>query len=92
MIICIYFSNTIFVSNHMYRENRETQVIVGSMNMGYDIISDTARNRTHNLFHLKCVPIPLGLSGDIWRNATEINSIQLHESFVMVLIEGISLH
>ena len=25
-----------------------TQVIVGSMNMGY--ISDTARNRTHNLF------------------------------------------
>ena len=34
----------------MYPENPEgTQVIKGSMNMGY--ISDTARNRTHNLFH-----------------------------------------
>ena len=35
----------------MYPENPEgtqvIQVIVGSMNMGY--ISDTARNRTHNL-------------------------------------------
>ena len=80
----------------MYRENRErereTHVIVGSMNMGYDIISDTAKNRTHDLFHLKCTSIPLGLSSDIWRNATEINSIQLHDSFVMVPIEGISLH
>ena len=35
-----------------------TQVIVGSMNMGY--ISDTARNRTHNLFRPKREPIPLG--------------------------------
>ena len=43
------FFYTIFVSSHMYPENPEgTQVIVGSMNMGY--ISDTARNRTHNLF------------------------------------------
>ena len=43
------FFNTIFVSSHMYPENPEgTQVIVGSMNLGY--ISDTARNRTHNLF------------------------------------------
>ena len=51
--------NTIFVSSHMYPENPEgTQVIVGSMNMGY--ISDTARNRTHNLFHPKREPIPLG--------------------------------
>ena len=33
----------------MYPENPEgTQVIVGSMNMGY--IFDTARNQTHNLF------------------------------------------
>ena len=33
----------------MYPENTEgTQVIVSSMNLGY--ISDTARNRTHNLF------------------------------------------
>ena len=39
---------TVFVSCHMYPENpKRTQVIIGSMNMGY--ISDTARNRTHNL-------------------------------------------
>ena len=39
-----FFVNTIFVSSHMYPENPEgTQVIVGSMNMGY--ISDTARNQ-----------------------------------------------
>ena len=45
----------------MYPENPEgTQVIVGSMNMGY--ISDTARNRTHNLFRSKREPIPLGHS------------------------------
>ena len=43
----------------MYPENPEgTQVIEGSMNMEY--ISDTARNRTHNLFRLKREPIPLG--------------------------------
>ena len=54
----LYFFNTIFVSSHMYPENPEgTQVIVGSINMGY--ISDTARNRTHNLFRLKREPIPL---------------------------------
>ena len=47
--ICL---NTIFVSSHMYPENPEgTQVILGSMNMGY--ISNTARNRTHNLFRPK---------------------------------------
>ena len=56
-----YIFNTIFVSSHMYPENpEETQVIVGFMNMGY--ISDTARNRTHNLFRPKCAPIPLGHS------------------------------
>ena len=55
------FLNTIFVSSHMYPENPEgTQVIVGSMNMGY--ISDTDRNRTHNLFRPKLEPIPLGHS------------------------------
>ena len=52
------FFHTIFVSSHMYPENPEgTQVIVGSMNMGY--ISDTARNRTPNLFRPKREPIPL---------------------------------
>ena len=56
------FFNTIFVSSHnMYPENpKGTQVILGSMNMGY--ISDTARNRTHNLFRPKREPIPLGHS------------------------------
>ena len=45
----------------MYPENTEgTQVIVGSMNMGY--ISDTARNQTHNLFCPKREPISLGHS------------------------------
>ena len=54
----LLFFNTIFVSSHMYPENPErTQVIVGSMNMGY--ISDTARNRTHNLFRPKREMIPL---------------------------------
>ena len=43
----------------MYPENPEgTQVIAGSVNMGY--ISDTARNRAHNLFRPKREPIPLG--------------------------------
>ena len=57
----IHFFNTIFVSSHMYPENPEgTQVIVGSMNMGY--ISDTARNRAHDLFRPKREPIPLGHS------------------------------
>ena len=61
-ITVIFFSfNTIFVSSHhMYPENPEgTQVIVGSMNMGY--ISDTVRNRTHNLLRSKREPIPLSL-------------------------------
>ena len=45
----------------MYPEISErTQVIVGSMNMGY--ISDTARNRTHNLLCPMREPIPLGHS------------------------------
>ena len=45
----------------MYPENPEgTQVIVGSMNTGY--ISDTARNRTPNLFRPKRESIPLGHS------------------------------
>ena len=55
------FFNTIFVSSHMYPENpEETEVIIGSMNMGY--ISDTARNRTHNLFLHKRELIQLGHS------------------------------
>ena len=48
----------------MYPENPEgTQLIEGSMNMRY--ISDTARNRTHNLFRCKREPIPLGHSTNI---------------------------
>ena len=61
LFIYLIFVNTIFVSSQLYPENPEwTQVIVGSMNMGY--ISDTARNRTHNLFHPKQELIPLGHS------------------------------
>ena len=57
----LIFFDTIFVSSHMYPENPEgTKVIVGSMNMGY--ISNTARNRTHNLFRSKQEPKPLGHS------------------------------
>ena len=49
----------------MYPEDHEeTQVIVGSMNMGY--ISGTARNRTHNLFRTKREPIPLAHSDGQW--------------------------
>ena len=56
-----FFFNTIFVSSHIYPENPErTQVIVGSINMGY--ISDTASNRTHNLFRPNREPISLGQS------------------------------
>ena len=56
------FFNTILVSSHMYPANPEgTQVIVGSTNMGY-IISDTARNLTHNLFRPRRELIPLGHS------------------------------
>ena len=53
--------HTIFLSSHMYPENPEgTQVILGSMNMGY--ISDTARNRTHDLFRPKRELMALGHS------------------------------
>ena len=54
----------------MYPENPEgTQVIVDSMNMGY--ISDTARNRTHNLFRPKRKPITLGHSDGPGRTELE---------------------
>ena len=37
-IYVVIFFNTIFLSSHMSPENpKGTQVIVGSMNMGYDI-------------------------------------------------------
>ena len=46
----LFFKHS-FLSSHMYPENPEgTRVIVGSMNMGYDMydVSDTTRNWTHN--------------------------------------------
>ena len=52
-----FFYDTIFVSS------QGTQVIVGSMIMGY--ISDTARTQTHNLFRPKRKPIPLGHSDGV---------------------------
>ena len=57
--------NTIFVSCHMCPKNPEgTQAIVRSMIYEHEIwyISDTARDRTHNLFCHKCATIPLGHS------------------------------
>ena len=66
-----FFFNTIFVSSHMHPENPEgTQVIVGSMNMGY--ISDTARNQTHNLFRPKRELIPLGHSDQLIINVSDL--------------------
>ena len=51
----------------MYLENSEgTLVFVGSMNMGY--ISDTARNRAHNLSHINREPIQLGHNDDYETN------------------------
>ena len=44
----------------MYPDVPRTQVIVGSMNMGY--ISDTAMDRTQDLFRPKREPIPIGYS------------------------------
>ena len=60
-IIIQFFETQFFVSSHMYPDNPEgTQVIVGSMNMWY--LSDTARNRTRNLFRPKREAIPLNHS------------------------------
>ena len=56
----LIFLNTIFVLSHMYPENSERDPSnrrLNIMNMGY--ISDTARNRTHDLFRPKREPIPL---------------------------------
>ena len=61
----------------MYPENPEgTQVIVGSMNMGY--ISDTARNRTHNLFRPKRESIPLGHSDGLLNTDTFKKQLKNH--------------
>ena len=69
------FFNTIFVSSHMYPENPEgTQVIEGSMSMGY--ISDTARNRTPNLLRPKRESIPLGHSDGL-SDMSDISSISV---------------
>ena len=59
----IFFLTQFLCQAILYPENpKGTQVIVGSMNMGY--ISDTARNRTHNLFRPKWEPIPVGHSAE----------------------------
>ena len=56
----IFFILISLCHSQMYPENpEETQVNVGSMNMGYIL-----RNRTHTLFRPKCEPIPLGHSDD----------------------------
>ena len=72
----------------MYPENPEgTQVIVGSMNMGY--ISDTARNRTHNLFRPKREPIPLGHSDyDRYCLITTINQSLKRTEFAYLILQN----
>ena len=55
-----FLKHNFCVKPYVPREPEGTEVIVGSMNMGY--ISDTARNRIHNLFRPKREPIPLGHS------------------------------
>ena len=48
------------IKPYLPKKTEGTQVFVGSMNMG--CISETARNRTHNLFRPKREPIQLGHS------------------------------
>ena len=91
----LFFFNTIFVSSHMYPENPEgTQVIVGSMNMGY--ISDTARNRTHNLFRPKREPIPLGHNDGhlALSHINKLNSIAwlFRDDSIRICLHYITLH
>ena len=52
-----FFQHNFCVKPYVPKEPGRNPSIVGSMNMGY--ISDTAGNRTHNLFRPKCEPIPL---------------------------------
>ena len=57
----VFLFNTIFVSRHMLpREPRRDPRNCRFSEHGIWYISDTARNRTHNLFPPKCAPIPLG--------------------------------
>ena len=60
VVASIFFLTQFLCQAICTQRTRRTQVIVGSMNMGY--ISDTARNRTHNLFRPKRELIPLGHS------------------------------
>ena len=57
---CIFLTRFLCQALCTQRTPKGPKLIVGSMNMGY--ISDTARNRTHNLFRPKQEPIPLGHS------------------------------
>ena len=67
----------------MYPENPEgTQVIVGLMNMEY--ISDTARNRTHNLFRPKREPIPLGHSDGHYIHILDLKNVKINSKIKFV--------
>ena len=48
--------------------------------MGDNHISDTARNRTHNLFCPKCVPIPIGLSDGVIGCIPLTRNIKYHKN------------
>ena len=80
----------------MYPENPEvTQVIVGSMHMGYT--SDTAWDRTHNLFRRKWEPIPLGHSDGrnnaaLFRVASFLNHIPRWKNHSRITRESLANH
>ena len=62
-VICFLHN---FVSSHVYpRKPRRDPSNRRLYEHGVGYISDTARNRTHNLFRPKCAPIPLGHSDGI---------------------------
>ena len=66
----------------MYPENpKGTQVILGSMNMGYVSDTPTVSTRTHNLFRPKREPIPLGHSDGLnTQSVSETTGILLSAS------------
>ena len=95
IIICFFcfsffFSNTIFVSSHMYPENpEETQVIVGSMNLVYIYIRHCQESNSQ--------PVPSQAGADTTRPQWRISSYQWHrrgwkDGRVQVVVINTPLH
>ena len=74
-----FFQHNFCVKPYVPREPRKDPSNRGSMSMGY--ISDTARNRTHNLFRPKQESIPLSHSDSYveWRPLYEMGAKILGE-------------